>query len=295
MPEETPVQEEEAEVESPDSVEAEEIALENNVPESEKISLDEKTEIKKEAVYVEGVEAPEFVETTDFSILETLKVMKKGLEFEDTEEHWSKEYVEFVGKLVVFEPTKSNQTENRDEAEEKIIGRPILEDFVGEEFKPDLGTNRVEFTKIALLMNGYGIPEECPATDIRFSDISQSECDEDAKVIYQGVKAGFIQGYPDGTFKSNRIVNRVEALKMLLAAGGKKEIQSAASSLLENSGLSENPFTDIDMSAWYAKYVLYSNFHGIVEGDELGHFYPGNPVTRADAVRMITKIVQNLE
>ena len=295
LPEEKPIYEEEpeveeAEVESLDSVKTEEIALENKVLEIKKALFNKKMGIVKEAVYVEGVEDPEFVGKAEFSLFETLKVIKPGLEFEDTEEHWSKEYVDFVSKLVAPQSTESDQAENQNEAEKKIIGRPLLEDFAGEEFKPDLETNRVQFTKLALRIFGYGIPDECPATDIKFIDVSHAQCDEAAKVIYRGVEAGFIQGYPDGTFKPTRPVNRAEAFKILFAASGKKEIQSD-----DLVGLSESSFSDVEIDAWYGKYILYGHLQGILEGDESGYLYPGSSVTRADTVKMIAEIIWNLE
>jgi len=61
-------------------------------------------------------------------------------------------------------------------------------------------------------------------------------------------------------------------------------------SLLEAYNLENNPFTDTDIEAWYAPYLIFAYSYGVVRGyqDETGNFGPGNEVTYAEFVKMAT-------
>ena len=196
-PEEISTEIKEINTEIQEIISAEKIALKENSPEISPDIPNEKITIVEKPIYVEGKEDTKFIEETKFTVPENLKVIQTEIKFEDTEEHWSKEYVKFVSKLVIPTPetkesSEEKESEINDVAGSQISGRLILEDFIGKNFEPDVGINRLQLTKIAVLMYGYGIPEKCPDTDIRFSDIPYEDCNEIAKVVYQGVTMGFI-------------------------------------------------------------------------------------------------------
>ncbi len=88
-----------------------------------------------------------------------------------------------------------------------------------------------------------------------------------------------IGGYGDGTYKPDNIINRAEALKLILVAADKK-IEKVATS----------KFKDVPADAWFAKYVNYAAEKGIVSGDgATGNFVPGRTVNRAEFLKMLTK------
>ena len=89
-----------------------------------------------------------------------------------------------------------------------------------------------------------------------------------------------IDGYEDGGFSPNGLINRAEALKILLVAAGFDVAEKI-----------EAVFPDVPVSAWFAKYVTYAYNNGIVGGYANGKFGPGNNITRAEVAKIVTKIL----
>jgi len=107
-----------------------------------------------------------------------------------------------------------------------------------------------------------------------FTDISASHNYYPA--ISWAKNSSVLQGYPDGTFKPDRKVNRAEFLKIVLEAKGVSVATSSTSS----------GFSDVDENAWYAPYVRYAKEQGIVQGYPNGMFKPEQAVNFAEALKM---------
>lgn len=86
-----------------------------------------------------------------------------------------------------------------------------------------------------------------------------------------------LQGYEDGTFKPEQLVNRAESLKVIFV-GRNIEIPEDAQGL---------NFSDVDNSAWYAPYISIAKELGIVEGNPDGTFAPDRDVIRAEFVKIL--------
>ncbi len=88
-----------------------------------------------------------------------------------------------------------------------------------------------------------------------------------------------ISGYDDGSFKPNNIINRAEALKLILVATDEE--------IKENE---KQKFKDVPKDAWFAKYVNYAAEEGFVSGDgNTGLFVPDRIVNRAEFLKMLIK------
>ncbi|MBA4336744.1 hypothetical protein C0416_03140 [bacterium] len=87
---------------------------------------------------------------------------------------------------------------------------------------------------------------------------------------------GIIQGYPDGSFKPNNSVSRVEVLKFILE-GIDAEI----------AGTRALPFSDTQSEAWYADYLQTAVYLGVVNGYPDGSFKPGNTVNKVEFLKML--------
>ena len=87
---------------------------------------------------------------------------------------------------------------------------------------------------------------------------------------------GVIQGYPDGSFKPENNVSRVEVLKFIL--------EGIDAKIADTKSL---PFSDTDSSAWYANYLQTALYLGIVNGYPDGTFKPGNTVNKAEFLKML--------
>ncbi len=87
--------------------------------------------------------------------------------------------------------------------------------------------------------------------------------------------ANIINGYEDGTFKPEKSVNRVEALKMILNAA---QI---------STGVSTGNFSDVANDAWFAPFVYTAKSKGIISGDgKTGTFKPARTVIKAEFLKM---------
>lgn len=89
----------------------------------------------------------------------------------------------------------------------------LLPDFPSGQLQPDRQLTRAEF---AALLNSSFVQNEPGQRDLNFSDIPQGYWATDA--IQQVVDAGYMSGYPDGTFRPDETMPRYQVL-VTLASG----------------------------------------------------------------------------
>lgn len=171
--------------------------------------------------------------------------------FLDIKTHWAVQYIEALRTLGV------------------VSGKTATS------FAPDAPITRAEVVKIAV--NAFKIAVDANAVS-PFGDVSKD--DWSRTYIAAAKKAGFIGGYPDGTFKPNDYVNRVEALKMLLAAAGKNV-----------TGAPISNFPDVAQAAWYAQYVNWAADEGLVKGYADGKFGIDFNMTRAEFSKIASMLI----
>ena len=114
-----------------------------------------------------------------------------------------------------------------------------------------------------------------------FTDVKTD--DDDCSAIAWAEEEGIFEGYIDGSFKPNQIINRVEALKVVLEA--------VNYTILKENG-STFGFSDLSGSEWYQKYIRTGIRYGIVEGYADGTFKPTQLVTKAEASVMIMRMLE---
>lgn len=87
---------------------------------------------------------------------------------------------------------------------------------------------------------------------------------------------GYIQGYPDGTFRPEQTINRAEYLKIVLGTSD-----------YEPGG--ENCYPDVEQQ-WFAPYVCKATELGFVQGNPDGLFHPDRPIVFAEASKIVANI-----
>jgi peptide/nickel transport system substrate-binding protein len=92
------------------------------------------------------------------------------------------------------------------------------------------------------------------------------------------MQAGFIAGYPDGSFKPDNPVTRAEFLKILTSVLGMVPIYGA-----------ESPFNDVSFEDWYFGYVMAAVNAGIASGYPDGTFKPNAPITREESSKIVAR------
>lgn len=145
-------------------------------------------------------------------------------------------------------------------------------------FYPARPVNRAEF--LTMLYRATDRSSRAVSTSC-FSDVVASAWY--AGVVCDAVVQGFVNGYPDGSFKPEQTVNRVEALKMLYKVFGFGVLTgSDASAALDD-------FTDVQAGAWYMTYVSSSYKNGLlpIAGYNGTRFYPEASLLRGEAAAYI--------
>ena len=155
-------------------------------------------------------------------------------------------------------------------------------------FLPDRNIARIELLKMALL-SGCRKPEDGP-TPFAFDDFPLQERPRESatrraerRLVVTAILQGIIEGYPDGTLRPNQPINRAEALKILL-------LTANADRILADLGSPDLPhalFPDVPTNAWFAGYVVKGQALGLIEGYHDGTFRPEQPITRAEAAKII--------
>lgn len=149
-------------------------------------------------------------------------------------------------------------------------------------FAPAKTVNRAEF--LTMLYRAKGVTPTATAVCMR--DVIAGSWY--LAVVCDAVGRGYVGGYSDGTFRAANPVNRVEAVKMLLAVlefpiGDYTEADRAAIS-----------FPDVSLSAWYTKFLAAAFREGVlpVEGQSADAFGPEQPLSRAEAAAYIASALQ---
>lgn len=182
---------------------------------------------------------------------------EEKMEFPDLSTHWS---LDFVGTLY-----------------EKNIVKGKSDGM----FHPDDFITRAELTKIAILAYDYEVLEK--VSEKPFSDVEISAWY--APYIAKAKEVGLIGGYKDGTFRPNANISRAEALKILVEGVFYKDFSN-----LKESDMS---FTDVEKGAWYKDYIEFAYLLDIVKGYPDNTFRPNAYITRAEASKILIKLMEN--
>lgn len=144
----------------------------------------------------------------------------------------------------------------------------IVEGRSSNYYEPSAYITRAEFLKIALLNAGFTVTED---DDTVYSDVAEEDW-YFAYVTY-ATSEGYVEGYDDGTFRPNAMINRAEAMTIVMRIAGAAKY---------NVNQSDVEFVDVDDDAWYAWAIVRAEDDGIIEGYADETFRPDNSITRAE-------------
>lgn len=139
-------------------------------------------------------------------------------------------------------------------------------------FHPERMINRAELIKILTIRNGVH-----PSADQFHHCFPDVAIEWFAPYVCYARQEGWINGYPDGTFRPGVTVNAAEAIKIIMTAIGFQPNRSSAASFV--SGL--------DLNAWYAPYVQAAVIHRILENNNNSFIDIGRGMSRAAVAEMI--------
>ena len=98
--------------------------------------------------------------------------------------------------------------------------------------------------------------------------------------INKWITAGFISGYPEGSFKPDRKINRAEFVTLVNKAFKKQNVKAQCS------------FSDVKQSDWFYSAVVSGKAGGYISGYEGDTFRPNKPISRQEAAVIITRLLQ---
>lgn len=122
-----------------------------------------------------------------------------------------------------------------------------------------------------------------PLFSLLFSLPAQAESFPDVAEDYRHAQAieflterGVVEGYPDGNFKPENLVNRAEAMKMITNAF------KIADEELEYEAI----FPDVQEKDWFFRFVMSAENNEVVDGYPDGKFRPEREVNLAETLKM---------
>ena len=157
---------------------------------------------------------------------------------------------------------------------EFLRSRGIINGYEDGTFKPDRAVSRAEFLKIVLLSSGNPVLTG-DLDRSGFSDVSLSAWY--AGFVNRALALGVASGYPDGLFRPDRTVSRIEAIKMMLRSNR----------ITEASLSSEASFSDIEAGSWavpYARFAQVAHLFDAIQGNLLR---PNGAMSRAQVEEMV--------
>jgi len=153
----------------------------------------------------------------------------------------------------------------------------LVKGYPNNTFKPEAGISRAEL--ITLLVRTSPIDLEGLTEEATFRDVPAKHWA--TKFIAYGVSKSLVTGYPDKTFKPNKVINRAEGITLLARYAELPEEIVPASS-----------FPDLKADFWANKYVEAARKVGMLKYLEGKEFKPSDPFTRAEACEVLYRVPQ---
>lgn len=153
----------------------------------------------------------------------------------------------------------------------------VIGGFTDGTFKPAEKLNRAQLMKI--LVEGQGITPDEEVYENCFTDVQAQWY---APYVCYAKELGWVEGFEDGSFKPERPVNKVQAVKMTIESQGFAENKEVCNREL---------FADTEVSKWYGKYLCVALQKGLLEEDENGNYVPANDMTRAQVAENIYRAI----
>lgn len=141
--------------------------------------------------------------------------------------------------------------------------------------RPNGTITRAEVTTIFYRLLTSARRDEIFTSENSFRDVDSSMWYN--KATSSMAAGGYIQGYADGTFGANKPITRAEFVCL------------AARFATKTTGFAS--YTDVDNGHWAARSIAICASNGWVQGYEDGTFRPDQPITRAEAMTIINRML----
>lgn len=150
-----------------------------------------------------------------------------------------------------------------------LANQKIISGFPDGTFHPQEGVTRAQAALFLVKVLGLNLAE---VTESGFSDLSADHWAFAA--IGAAVKAGYLQGYPDGTFRPEQPISRAEGIVLALRLS-KSELPVVALP----------PLADVPTDHWAAPQISAALDAGLISRVDNTHFAPDAALSRAGVAR----------
>ncbi|NLM47124.1 MAG: S-layer homology domain-containing protein, partial [Firmicutes bacterium] len=154
--------------------------------------------------------------------------------------------------------------------------KQIVKGYLDGSFKPDAPIKRAEFATIINRVFGFKAISQAEFSDVGGNEWFASE-------IKKAVAAGYMIGYPDGTFKPEKNISRQEAAVVLARVIG-----------LEATGENLNFSDSGSIPSWSRRAVSAIAQKGMITGYPDGSFKPAGAITRAETVTVLDRYIAEI-
>ena len=141
--------------------------------------------------------------------------------------------------------------------------------------RPDGTITRAEVTTIFYRLLTNARRDEIFTSANSFRDVDSSKWYN--KAASSMAAGGYIQGYSDGTFGADKPITRAEFVAI------------ASRFAAKTTGFAS--YSDVDNGHWAARAIAVCASNGWVQGYEDGTFRPDQPITRAEAMTIINRML----
>ena len=165
---------------------------------------------------------------------------------------------------------------------ERLAQEKLVSGYPGEIFRPDAPVTRAEFA--VLMCNRF--PDSPPVKNAAFfKDVSENHWA--ANAIKTASEKGFFAGYPDGTFKPDQAIPRVQAI-IVLAAHLKLRVPESPQSILKNN------FIDSEDIPNYALEMMAAATMGalVINYPNKSQLNPNQNATRGEVAALLCRTLQ---
>ncbi len=143
-------------------------------------------------------------------------------------------------------------------------------------FKPDRSLTRAELATILVRAKGIEVPQVFGNV---FKDVNKEHWA--AGYVKAAKTYGLVKGYPDGNFKPNNKINRIEGI-VVMARVDKLP-------LAEQFGAYQAPYKDLSAKHWSSRHVVAAKTAGILDFIKDDTLKPKLSLSRAESMEMFSK------
>jgi uncharacterized protein YjdB len=159
----------------------------------------------------------------------------------------------------------------------QAVSEGIVKGYTDGSFKPNSTVTRAEFT--VMLMNALKAQDE--GAELIFTDVASIGVWA-KKAVEQAAKSGIVKGFDDNTFRPDAKITRAEMAEMIARAMGLSIEENAETGFAD----------DKDIPAWVKGAVAALKKRNLIEGKGSNQFDSTAPATRAEALTIILKMLE---